>query len=293
MKEQASLLRISSTLIMGLLAVSMASILIRWCEAPPLAIAVYRTTIAAAVLLGAGGKRMWRKLYHLAPRQLAICSLSGLFLTLHFATWITSLSLTTVASSVVLVATSPFFVAIGARYILKTQLSWMLLMGLALAFIGMLGVAHDDFFAANDSLLGDVLALTGAVGGAGYILCGRHLRASLDTQIYVSVAYTVSALSMLLIVFIADVPLTGYPLKAYSLFALIALVPQLIGHTSFNWLLKYLSAPFVATILLGEPVIASILAFILLHEQPATLQLAGSGLILAGVVLAIWSEGRR
>jgi len=225
-------------------------------------------------------------------REWQLGLLSGMALAVHFAAWIRSLELTTVAISVVLVATSPFFVAAGARLFLHTRISKRFILGLAIAFVGTVFIAYRDFFAGDESFAGDLLAVLGAVGGAGYILCGRILRARLDNFSYISLAYTIAAIVLLLLVAALRLPMTGYSAETYGLFLLIALVPQLIGHSSFNWVLRYLSAPAVAILLLGEPVLASILAFILLHEEPAALQIAGSVLVLVGVLLATQAESR-
>ena len=276
----------------GLLAVSFASIFIRWCDAPALVIAAYRISLASLVLWIVGGRKLLRVAATLSRREWQLGLLSGVALAVHFASWIRSLELTTVAISVVLVATSPFFVAIGARLFLGTRISKRFTLGLVIAFVGTVFIAYRDFFAGNDSFSGDLLAVLGAIGGAGYILCGRALRARLDNFSYISLAYTIAAIVLLLLVAAMRLAVPGYAVETYGLFVLIALVPQLIGHSSFNWLLRYLSAPVVAILLLGEPVLASILAFILLHEEPATLQIIGSVLVLIGVLLATQAESR-
>lgn len=122
------------------------------------------------------------------------------------------------------------------------------------------------------------------------MLCGRYLRAQLDTLSYILLAYSFAAIFLVLLAVGTGTPLWGFSWQTYGLFVLIALVPQLVGHTSFNWALKYLSTPVVSTIMLGEPVFATLFAYLLLAETPALAQIAGCLLILVGVALAIWSE---
>ncbi len=274
----------------GLLAVSIASILIRWCEAPALTIATYRLCIASILLYLMGGRKARHAFTRLGRRDLQWGIISGFFLALHFAAWIRSLELTSVASSVVLVSTAPFFVVLGARVFLHSRVAGLLALGLTVAFAGLVLIAHSDFSARGENMAGDLLAILGAVGGAGYMLCGRYLRARLDTYTYIFIAYSIAAVLLLLAAALSSTPLTGFSGTTYGLFVLIALVPQLVGHSSFNWSLKYLSAPLVSTILLGEPILASFLAVIFLHEIPTAWQMAGSLLVILGVGFAIWSE---
>lgn len=282
--------RIGFVLAIGLLAVSLAAILIRWCQAPSFTIAAYRLGIASILLLLFRPGRFREALRTLDGRGWQLGILSGVCLGIHFAAWITSLELTSIANSVVFVTTSPFFVALGSWLILGTSIKRLFLIGLAIAFCGMVIISAQDFGRGSSSLGGDLLALLGAASIAGYIMCGRVLRARVDTAAYVTLAYTIAAIFMLLVVFVTQTPMAGFSSQTYLLLVLIAIVPQLIGHTSFNWSLRYLSAPLVSTIFLGEPVFATFFAYLLLNEVPSIAQLAGSALILGGVGAAIWSE---
>lgn len=281
--------RLISIATIGVLAVSLAAIFIRWCQAPALAIAAYRLCISSLVLIVLGYRKWPVLLQNLESREWRIAAISGLFLAIHFGAWISSLEMTSVASSVVLVSTSPFWAALGAWLFLKARIQRFFVFGFLLAFAGMIVIAsqgsnHQDSFAGN------ALALIGAIGGAGYMLCGRYLRAKLDTLSYVMLAYTFAGVFLLLLVLASGTPLSNFSWQTYGLFLLIALVPQLVGHTSFNWALKYLSTPVVSTIMLGEPVFATIFAFLLLSEIPSLSQVAGCLLILLGVALSIWSD---
>ena len=293
-------------IIIGLLAVSTASIFIRYAQvfAQSLVIAAYRLAFASLILIPLAIRQRsdWRLLRR---RDYFLAVLSGIFLAVHFATWITSLALTSVASSVVLVTTTPLFVALFSPFTLKERLTRVVTLGLFLASVGGIVVGLSDTctmqslslqcpplgeFIRGKAFLGDLLALTGAIAAAGYIIIGRNIRAKLTLVSYISGVYSIAAIALIIAALIAKLPLFGYPPAAYVWFLLLALIPQLIGHSSFNWALGYLSAAFVSITLLGEPIGSTILAFILLDERPTMLKIFGAILILTGILVASRSE---
>ncbi len=276
-------------LVAGVLAMSSASILIRLCQVPALSIATYRLVIAALLFVSVSMIRE-RGRFGGAKQLNRWVLASGAFLSLHFATWIRSLDYTTVASSVLLVQTSPVFVGVAAHLLLKESPSRRQWVGIALALVGTTAVAGLDFSADRRALLGDALALAGAVGGAGYWICGRVARRRSSTGDYVAAVYSVAALILLIVTRVAGRPLSGFSSRDLLLLVLIALVPQAIGHTSFNWALRHFSATAVSVFALGEPVGASILAFLFLSEKIPALNLIGAALVLTGVFLAVRGE---
>jgi drug/metabolite transporter (DMT)-like permease len=215
---------------------------------------------------------------------------SGVFLTIHFATWITSLKYTTVANSVLLVTTSAIFVTIGSVVFYHVRPSRTLLAGVLITMFGAMITATRIPDTGNSSLYGNFLALCGAVSAAGYLLLGRQLRSRMDTLSYVTIVYSSTAVFLVIMTLVIDDPLTGYSNNIYLLLFLIALIPQVIGHTSYNWSLKHFSAETVAVVTLGEPVGASVLAYFLLDEHISSMQFLGGLLILAGVALTLLSE---
>lgn len=274
----------------ALFAISSSSVLTKMCSAPALTIALYRVGIAsffyAAMTRFTGGSL--RRQYNLPRLKLAL--LSGLFLAAHFATWITSLSYTSVASSVVLVVTSPIWVAIGGVIFLKEKPRLLLIIGIGITFIGSIIISGADFALDPHSLFGNLLALAGAVAAAGYWLIGRKLRAEIDTFPYVTVVYASCAVFTVVLILLFGTPVWGFSQQTVFFLLAIALLPQVIGHTSLNWALKYFSATAVAIITLGEPVGASILAWIFLGQKISLLQLFGGMVILAGVALSMHAE---
>jgi len=293
----------------GILAVSTAAIFIRFAqsEAPSLVIAAYRMGLSALILAPYAWLRHRQELRSLDRRSLALAALSGLFLALHFAAWITSLEYTTVASSVVLVTTTPLWVALLSPFFLKESLTRPVLLGLGLALSGGLVVGLSDAcvwqgglvcpslaeMVRGQAFLGDALALFGALMAASYIMIGRSLRMQLSLGAYIFVVYGMAALVLLGLVLWSGQPLGGYSSPTYGWFLLLAVVPQLFGHTVFNWALRYISAAYVSVTLLGEPVGSTILAYFLLQESPTWIKIIGAILILTGISVASRGESRR
>ncbi|MFQ5945476.1 MAG: DMT family transporter [Anaerolineae bacterium] len=278
-------------LALGVVAVSFAAILIRWAEAPALVVAAYRLGIASAIVLPLAGMRSRAEWALLPVRAWLLLAASGVFLGLHFALWIASLSHTSVASSVIFVTTSPLFVAAAAHLLGIDRVSRPTAIGIAVAAAGGILIGSGDLSVGRGALWGDLLALGGAAMAAGYLLIGRKRRRGLTNLAYVAPVYGLAALLNLGLAAGAGLPFGGYAAVTFLMFLFLALGPQLLGHSSINWALGHLSAPFVSVAILGEPVGATLLAYLLLSETPAPETLAGGALILAGVYLA--SRGER
>ena len=280
------------TLGMGLIAISFASIFIKLCEAPALVIAAYRLTFASFFYIGFTRIKQGPIFETFQPRHLRFVIISGVFLTLHFATWISSLKFTSVASSVVLVQSSPVFVALGSVIFLREKPTFKMVIGIVLAFAGSVIISVHDFSMDESSLTGNILAVGGAIGAAGYLLAGRKLRAEIDTFRYVTAVYSLTAILLVLLALFSGAELFDYNARTFLLFLAIAFFPQIIGHTTFNWALKYFSATAVSIVALGEPFGASILAFFILGEKLTLIKIYGGLMILAGVVIALLAEAQ-
>jgi len=274
----------------GIVAVSFASIFIRLAEAPSLVIAAYRLTIASLILAPAALIKARDELRALTQADLRLAILSGLFLGLHFATWISSLEYTSVASSVVFVDTSPIFVGLASHFLLKEKVSRKMFVGIAIAVLGGMIIGYGDFGLGTRELFGDFLAIMGAVTVSGYLLVGRRLRSKLSLLSYVFLVYSTAAVFLIVLCLVARYSFAGYPRQTYLMFLLLAVVPQIIGHSSYNWALKYLPATFVGVGTLGEPVGSTILAYFILNEVPTLTKIGGGGLILAGIYVSSRTE---
>ncbi len=290
-------------LLLGILSVSTASIFIRFAqaEAHSLVIAAWRLSIAALVLTPITLLRHGAELRALGRKDFLLAGLSGILLAIHFATWITSLEYTSITSSIVLVQTAPLWVALIAPIFLREPIGPRVLWGLGLALAGGVTVSLSDICALGadrfacpglaelirgDAFFGNFLALCGAWSAAGYLVIGRNLRARLSLLGYIFIVYGIAAILLVITMFAFGYSPVGYPAQTYLWFVLLALIPQLLGHSSFNWALGYLSAALVSIAFLGEPIGTVILAYLILREAPTVVKLIGALLILAGIYIS-------
>ncbi len=280
---------------MGIAAVSFASILIRFAQAegmPTLSIAAWRLIFASAVLLPYAWATRRDELRGLSRQEVGLLAASGVFLGLHFATWIGSLAYTSVASSVVLVSMGPVFVGLGSWLFLRERPGPLMSLGIVLAAVGSVVISWGDFGLGQDQLLGDLLALAGAVFVAGYLMIGRVVRGHRSLTAYIAPVYGVATLTLLVIVLVGRQPMFGFPLAAYGWTLALGLVPQLVGHSTLNWALRHLSATFVAIVTLAEPIGSGILAYLILDEAVTVSTLMGGIVLLAGIYISSRAELR-
>ena len=289
-------------LFIAILAISTASIFIRFAQvggAPSSVIAAIRLTIAFLILTPIAWIHHRPELRNLTHADLLLGIIAGFFLAVHFATWISSLEYTSIANSVVLVSTGPLWVAILSPVFLNERLTRMAIVGLVLAFVGGTIIGLSDACSIQNgihcselsqtlqgrAMWGNVLALCGALAVSGYLLIGRKVRAKMSLIPYIFLVYGISAFFLLIFMFAARQSPLGYSAQTYGWIFLLAVIPQLIGHSTFNWLLKYLSATMVAVTTLSEPIGSAVLAFIILKEAPSLAVLMGGALILIGIYL--------
>jgi drug/metabolite transporter (DMT)-like permease len=271
-------------LALGVVVVSTASILVRLAQAEGASSAAIAWARAGAEIVG------------MSRRGLLLCAASGLLLALHFWTWIASLEHTSVASSAALVTTNPIWVAILSAWLLREAPARQQVVGIGLTLAGTALVFLADWSDAGMApapLLGNTLALTGALAASGYLLIGRSLRSDLGLLAYVWLAYAFAAVALLFAALAGGESVAKVPSGAWIFIAALAIGPQLIGHTVFNWALRRLSATFVALSILGEPVGSAILAWWLLDEGFSALQFAGFTVLLAGIFIAARAERGR
>jgi drug/metabolite transporter (DMT)-like permease len=276
------------TLSLAVLFVSFGAILVRLAAAPPLAVSFYRVALASLLLLPFAAREARTSWPALGSRRRLLLLAAGLALALHFATWIASLSYTTVASSVLLVNTAPLFAIVLSRVFLREKPSRTVLLAIPVALVGAGLIAFGDWTGSPGSLLGNGLAVAGAVTVALYQVIGRGLRDALPLNAYVLGVWGTAAVALAALARGFGVPLGGYPKRTWLVFLALAVVPTLGGHGLVNKSLRSLPAPTVGLFLLGEPVIASLLAWLLLREVPGPWTLAGGAIVLAalGLVLA-------
>ena len=272
----------------GVLAVSAAAILIRLAEAPAIAVAFWRCALGAALLLPPA---LMRRERFPRGRDLYVGVASGVALGAHFGFWISSLDHTSVAASVVLVSTQPVFVGILAYLLFGERTSPLSFAGILAALAGTAVIAGDDSV-GSAALLGNALALVGAVTIAIYVLIGRSSRTGgIGVLPYSVVVYSAAALALLPVALLFEVRLWGYSGETWLWLWAITLGPQIMGHTVFNWALRYIEASVVSGTVLAEPVVSALLAWLILFERPGVATVLGGGVVLFGLFLLL--RGRR
>jgi drug/metabolite transporter (DMT)-like permease len=278
----------------GVAIVSAAAILIRLAQAEvhSLVVAAWRLTLATLILTPFALVKIRSELRTLTRWEWGSTVLSGLLLAIHFASWITSLAYTSVAASVVLVWTSPIFVGLASHVLLGERLTRGMFIALLVAITGSVIIGLGDLGEGTHRLLGDGLAVAGAIAGAGYFLIGRRLRARLSVLGYVYPVYGTAALVLMTLMLVSGLPRVPQRSETWLWLTLMALGPQILGHSSLNWALRYLSATYVTLATLAEPIASTLLAWWLLGERPTPWAVLGGLLILSGITVASRAEGR-
>jgi drug/metabolite transporter (DMT)-like permease len=277
-------------LIMGVIAVSTGAIFARLAEAPALVIAAYRVGIAAMILVPLAFWKVRGEIAHLTKNDIILSVVSGIFLALHFAFWISSLDHTSVANSVVLVNTNPIWVALMTPVITAERMNRTSFYSIAISVAGVVIIGSGDWVTGNSALWGDFLAIIGSVCAAIYLLLGRRLRRKLSLLAYVFVCYASAAAILWLIVLLLQLPVSGFSTSTWAALGAMALFTQLVGHTSYNWALRWVSTGLIAVSLLGEPIGSTLLAYVIFDEGLTWMNAIGGGLVLAAIYLAAVNE---
>ena len=292
-----------SALVVAVVAISWAGPLVRLADAPALSVAAWRMVLSmvfiGVVIVGRGSLLDGVRL---SPREWALAVLSGVLLAGHFWSWIASLDYTSVASSVVIVSLQPFIVALLSAVLLAerpTRTQWA---GIVVAMAGAMTVGWGDFALGSRALFGDALAFLAAWLVAGYYLIGRVLRRKLDLWAYIAVVYGIAAAVLVGAVLSSPAsPLVGFPPSTWLVFVALAAGPMMLGHTGVNYAIRYVPAYVANLFLFGEPIGATLIAWLLpaIAEVPPPQTLVGGALILAGIALGsgvgsrLFASGRR
>lgn len=276
-------------LFVGIIAVSFSAIFVKWSEAPASVIGMYRLLMTNVLLLPwvFQYRHEWRQLTRVDAIKLAS---SGFFLGLHFLLWMESLRHTTVASSTMILALEPILVMLGSFWLFKHRTSKASIIGVGIALIGVIMIGWGDFALSQQALYGDLLSVLGTIAVVIHLLLGQDLRRRVTSFVYNFAVFLVAGLCLALYNWGAGYSFTNYPAREWMIFLLMAVVPTVLGHMLFNWLLKYVSATSISMSILGEPVGASILAWIMLGEVMTPLQMIACILLLSGVWLFLKKE---
>lgn len=274
-------------LAVAIVAVSTSAILIRLSDAPKGPMAFWRVAFTW-LLLAPLALRSRADFGELRGRDLLSALLAGAALAAHFASWFESVDRTTVAASVTLVTTQPAFVAVGAALLLDESLPRRVALGIAIALAGSGLMSLDGLLggtAAPEPLLGNALALAGAVLAAAYVLAGRSVRQRVALIPYVLVVYVVCAAGLLAYTLARGDPVFAYPAREWLLFLGMAIGPGVFGHTVVNWALAHVESSVVSVSFVGEPVGSTLLALLVLSEVPGVLTVTGGAVVLAGIYI--------
>jgi len=277
-------------ILIAVFAVSWASIFIRWCgDTPALVISFYRMFWSTLLLLlyqlvkNPGALRF----HHLSRRSLQLMFLAGVLLALHFATWIASIQLTKISHSLILESTHPVFALLLSPLLLRERGSWYAVIAAILTLLGIITIAGQDVFSFDGKFIGDMLALAGALFVTVYMLIARHQRDKIDLIPYLIAVYATATLTLFILVVANGYSLFHYSQQVHGMMFLLALIPTGIGHSLINWAARKIPVYKVNFSILGEPVIASVLAFFIFQEKPYGFFYLGAAFIMLGIILAL------
>jgi len=271
----------------GIMAISFAAVMIRLTQAPPLVIAAYRMIVAAALMLPIYLIRRPAGTKKLRVPDMVCVIIAGVFLSVHFALWITSLQYTTIASSVILVTAHPAFVALLSFLLFKEKPDRLTIVGILIAFSGIAVINQGNYDFGSAALKGNIMAVVAGLAMGAYLVIGRLVKDKIPVLGYLTAVYAVSAAVLAGTVIAAGKPVTGYSVSTYVLLIFIALVPQLIGHSFLNLAVRMIPATIVSIAILAEPVGATLLGWVILGEMPKWGEIAGGIIILGGIYMVL------
>ena len=270
----------------GTFFTSVSSIIIRFSEAPALVISAYRMLFTCMMLFLPVYLKNRSEFKNLHKKALAMCITSGVFLALHFASWIQSIQMTTIANSTILVSCSPIFVAAINYFVLKEKINNKMIVGIAMSLVGTIIIGMGSSQGNESSMmLGNILAFMGAIFVAGYLVIGGAVRRTVSAGVYVFIVYSVSAIVLFIMCFATGTPVYPYPVKEYALFFLLSFFSSILGHTAYNYLMKYYSSTLISLSTLMEPIFASLMAMMIFKEIPSLYTVLGGIIIIVGIYL--------
>lgn len=277
----------------GTFFTSLSSIIIRFSTAPALIISSYRMLFTCIMLLPLIIKNR-DEFTELNKRNIILCIISGIFLAFHYATWISSIRLTTIANSTILVSCSPIFVSLANYLFIKEKLSKKMIISILVSLTGTIIIAlgSNDTAVASNMMHGNTLAFLGAIFVAGYLVIGGIVRKNLSAGAYVFIVYSVSTVVLFIMCLISGTPLYPYPPREFMLFISLAFFCSILGHTLYNYMVKYVSSTLISVSTLSEPIFASILAILIFKEFPSLYTLFGGIVIITGIFYYLVTQNK-
>ncbi|GGD27265.1 DMT family transporter [Pontibacillus salipaludis] len=281
-------------IVIGVLSVSTAAVFVKLAAtAPASIIAQYRLLFAVLLMAPFVLTKHRKEFKSITKRDWILSIAAGVFLAFHFILWFESLNYTSVASSVVLVTLQPIFAFIGTFLFFKERFTAGAILSMLIAITGSVVISWGDFQISGLALLGDILALLGAMMVTGYFLLGQTVRKRLSLMTYTFVVYGISTITLFIYNIILQNPFFGYPSQYWMIFLALAIIPTFLGHTLFNWSLKWLSTSTISMSIVFEPVGASLLAYVILGETISWTQWLGGMIVIVGLSLFIYSTSKK
>ncbi|WP_410511395.1 DMT family transporter [Paenibacillus sp. BR2-3] len=282
---------VSLLMIIGIVAISFSSIFIKWSTAPVSVQGMYRLLFTSLLMLPFA-RSYSGAVFVLRKKDWIMLVSSGVMLALHFLLWMGSLKYTSVASSTMIMALEPVFIMLGAYFLFREKTALSALLAMSIAIAGVMFIGWGDVGISADNLKGDLLSIGGTAAVAVHMLIGQKVVVRMPSYLYSLIVFISASIVFAIYNLVMGIPFFAYPPREWGIFLLLAVVPTVFGHILFNWLLQYVSATTVSMNILGEPVGASILAYLLLGEQLTGLQWAGSMLVMSGLAAYLYS-GRK
>lgn len=274
-------------IIIGVISISLSAIFVKLAKADSGVIAFYRLLFSVLIMSPLFFYKYTHELKELTKRDWIFSSIAGIFLAFHFILWFESLNYTSVASSTVLVTLQPIFAFIGTYFFFKEKLSAKTILSGIIAIIGSFLISWGDFKVSGSALYGDLLALIACGLITGYLLFGQDVRKRLSLITYTMVVYSISTICLFLYVLVKGESFGPYSPMTWIWFLLLAIIPNLFGHTLFNWAVKWVSTNVISVAVLFEPIGAAILAYFVFAEKLMTTQIIGGTIVIAGILLFV------
>lgn len=280
--------------VIGVIAVSTSAVLVKLAEhAPAAIIANYRLLLAVLLMTPIMIWKYRHEFKLITKKDWVLSSLAGIFLAFHFILWFESLNYTSVASSVVLVTLQPIFAFLGTYLFFKERFTAGAIISMIIALLGSVIISWGDFQISGMALFGDILAFIGAIAITVYFLFGQNARRRLSLMTYTYVVYGVSSITLIIYNILLQNPFWGYSADYWLIFLALAIFPTFLGHTLFNWALKWLSTSTISMAIVFEPIGASILAYFILGERITWSQWLGGTIVIFGLFLFIMSTTKK
>jgi drug/metabolite transporter (DMT)-like permease len=276
-------------LIVGMIAISFAPILVRYSHAPVSVQAMYRMLFTILIMLPFGVKQL-PQLRSIKKQDWKLLGLAGFFLALHFLLWMESLNYTSIASSTIILTLEPIFVMIGAFFIFKDRIGTLALIGLIVALIGAICVGSGDISLSLKAFTGDLLSLISMLAMVVNLLFAKRILTRISSYLYSMIVFTIAFVCFAGYNLVMNFSFTGYPANEWTIFVLLAIIPTVLGHMIFNWLLQYLKPTTISISVLAEPVGSSLLGMMIFKEMVTSFQYIGGAFIILGLLIYMKTE---